>query len=209
MLDIRQRTGYLFLAVTLGHVILISAQVQSKSGVRVLEAFTLGAFARVHGAHVHSFMPTLLGLRGQRRGICGTAGFRMASAEPLYLENYLDRPIEELIHARTGMHADRNQIVEVGNLAGASCRAACHLVALLPRYLLDRDQRWIVFTATSAVRSILQRFDAPVFELGIARQDRVANGPDTWGRYYQTDPRVMAGFLPAGARLPAFSHVLA
>lgn len=47
MLDIRQRTGYLFLAVTLGHVILISAQVQSKSGVRVLDAFTLGAFARV------------------------------------------------------------------------------------------------------------------------------------------------------------------
>ena len=47
MLDIRQRTGYLFLAVTLGHVILISAQVQSKSGVRVLSLVTLGAYARV------------------------------------------------------------------------------------------------------------------------------------------------------------------
>ena len=50
MLDIRQRTGYLFLAVMLGHVILISAQVQSKSGVRVLEAVTFGVFARVQGA---------------------------------------------------------------------------------------------------------------------------------------------------------------
>lgn len=47
MLDIRQRTGYLFLAVTVGHVILISAQVQSKSGVRVLDAVVLGSFARV------------------------------------------------------------------------------------------------------------------------------------------------------------------
>src|SRR5262245_21509498 len=47
MLDIRQRTGYLFLAISIGHVILISAQVQSKSGVRVLEAVTFGAFARV------------------------------------------------------------------------------------------------------------------------------------------------------------------
>ncbi len=47
MLDIRQRTAYLFLAVMLGHVILISAQVQSKSGVRVLEAVTFGIFARV------------------------------------------------------------------------------------------------------------------------------------------------------------------
>jgi rod shape-determining protein MreC len=47
VLDIRQRTGYLFLAISVGHVILISAQVQSKSGVRVLEAVTFGAFARV------------------------------------------------------------------------------------------------------------------------------------------------------------------
>lgn len=49
MLDVRQRTGYLFLAVLLGHVILISAQVQSRSGVRVLEAVVFGLFSRVQG----------------------------------------------------------------------------------------------------------------------------------------------------------------
>lgn len=174
-----------------------------------LERFVQTAFARVHGAQVHSFMPTLLGLHGRRRGVCGVAGFRIASAEPLYLENYLDRPIEQLIRARTGIDASRDHIVEVGNLAGASCRAACHLVALLPRYLLDRNQHWIVFTATNAVRSILQHFDAPVFELGVARADRVASAPDSWGRYYEADPRVMAGFLPAGTRLPAFAHAFA
>ncbi len=47
LLDIRRRTAYLFLAVMLGQIILISAQVQSKSGVRVLEAVTFGIFARV------------------------------------------------------------------------------------------------------------------------------------------------------------------
>lgn len=52
MLDIRQRTGYLFLAVMMGQVILISAQVQSRSGsgVTVLQAFTFGAFSRVQRA---------------------------------------------------------------------------------------------------------------------------------------------------------------
>ena len=50
MLDIRQRTGYLFLGVMLGHVILISAQVPSKSGPRVLEAVALSVFSRVQGA---------------------------------------------------------------------------------------------------------------------------------------------------------------
>ena len=50
MLDIRQRTGYLFLSVMLGHLILISAQVQSRAGVPVLESVTFGVFSRVQGA---------------------------------------------------------------------------------------------------------------------------------------------------------------
>jgi rod shape-determining protein MreC len=47
MLDIRQRTGYLLLTLMVGHVILISAQVQSNSGVPVLEGVAFGAFSRV------------------------------------------------------------------------------------------------------------------------------------------------------------------
>ena len=38
VIDLRQRTGVLFVAVMLLHVVLISAQVNSKSGVPVLEA---------------------------------------------------------------------------------------------------------------------------------------------------------------------------
>jgi len=45
LLDIRQRAGYLFLVVTLGHVLLISAQVNSRSGVPLLEAVTFGIFS--------------------------------------------------------------------------------------------------------------------------------------------------------------------
>ncbi len=47
LLDIRQRSGYLFLAIMLGHIILISAQVNSRTGVPVLEAVTFGLFAEV------------------------------------------------------------------------------------------------------------------------------------------------------------------
>jgi rod shape-determining protein MreC len=50
LLDIRQRSGYLFLAVMLGHVILISAQVTSRSGVPVLEAVTFGLVAEAQRA---------------------------------------------------------------------------------------------------------------------------------------------------------------
>ena len=45
--DFRQRTAVLFIAVMLGHIILISAQVNSKRGVPLLEVITFGAFAEV------------------------------------------------------------------------------------------------------------------------------------------------------------------
>jgi rod shape-determining protein MreC len=47
LLDIRQRTGYLFLTVMLGHVILISAQVNTRRGVPMLQVVTFGLFAEV------------------------------------------------------------------------------------------------------------------------------------------------------------------
>ena len=46
-LDIRQRSGFLFLAVMLGHVILISAQVNRRTGVPILEAVTFGVFGQL------------------------------------------------------------------------------------------------------------------------------------------------------------------
>jgi rod shape-determining protein MreC len=45
--DFRQRTAMLFIAVVLGHIILISAQVNSSAGVPLLEVITFGAFAEV------------------------------------------------------------------------------------------------------------------------------------------------------------------
>ncbi len=45
--DFRQRTAVLFIAVVLGHIILISAQVNSSAGVPLLEVITFGAFAEV------------------------------------------------------------------------------------------------------------------------------------------------------------------
>jgi rod shape-determining protein MreC len=45
--DFRQRTAVLFIVVVLGHIILISAQVNSRAGVPLLEVVTFGAFAEV------------------------------------------------------------------------------------------------------------------------------------------------------------------
>jgi rod shape-determining protein MreC len=44
---LRQRTGVLFAIALISHLVLISAQVQSKTGVPVLESVTFGIFSRV------------------------------------------------------------------------------------------------------------------------------------------------------------------
>jgi rod shape-determining protein MreC len=45
--DIRRRSGSLLLALAAGHIVLISAQVNTRSGVPVLQAFVFGIFAEV------------------------------------------------------------------------------------------------------------------------------------------------------------------
>jgi hypothetical protein len=175
-----------------------------------LERFIRATFAASHGAQVSSFLPTLLALQDAGR-IRSVAGFRPATHEALFLERYLDRPIEEVLAAR--MRAQRpdailsrqpivrSEIVEVGNLAGTHCRAAFRLVLALPQLLLSRGYRWIVFTGTRTVRGLLNAYGTPLIELGPAHGACVNGMADDWGRYYEADPRVMAGYLPEGVGL--------
>lgn len=163
-----------------------------------LEQFIYEAFASKHGARVRSFMPTLLAMRNDAGGICSVAGFRGAAEQQLFLEQYLNEPVEYAIASSLGRQVPRSHIVEVGNLAGLNCRCAMRLVLELPRLLLDRGYRWIVFTATDTVRALLASYNAPLLDLAAAAAARVQESSDDWGRYYQSCPRVMAGHLPDG-----------
>ena len=73
LLDIRQRSGTLFLAVTLGQVLLISAQVSSKSGVPVIESVTFGIFSEVQRGLSGGF----LGIRRVWTGYVGLRNLRV------------------------------------------------------------------------------------------------------------------------------------
>lgn len=170
-----------------------------------LESYVRAAFARKHAADVQTFMPSLLAFRDARDDLCGVVGLRPAGSAPLFLEQYLDEPVERALSRASGSEVRRAQVVEVGNLAGRNCRAAMRMVAQLPAYLLAQDYRWIVFTATATVREMLFGFGAPLLELAGADRTRVAGGGDDWGSYYDTDPRVFAGFLPDSRRIVGFA----
>jgi rod shape-determining protein MreC len=74
VLDIRQRTGYLFLAVVLGHVILISTQVTSRAGVPVFESVIFGVIAEVQRV-------VMSATSGVRRVWTGYIGLRHVKTE--------------------------------------------------------------------------------------------------------------------------------
>jgi rod shape-determining protein MreC len=93
MLEVRQRAGFLFFAMMLGHIILISAQVQSRSGVPVLEAVTFGFFAEVQRG-------TSAVVSGVRNLWGGYVGLRHVRAENETLK-------QQLADARIELQAQR------------------------------------------------------------------------------------------------------
>jgi hypothetical protein len=204
---------------TLGESLQLTPVRAGDAGRAELESYVHARFALKHGAQVRTFMPTLVAFRNRHGELRGVTGIRGAEESRLYLEQYLDQPIEARLAAAlraqspewSAFHGSvrairRDEIVEVGNLAGASCRAAVRMVAQLPVFLMQRRYAWIVFTATSALRQILEGFGAPLVELGQADPQSVLGAGDAWGRYYETDPRVFAGYLPDADRLAGFAH---
>jgi rod shape-determining protein MreC len=73
LVDIRQRSGYLFLVVTLGQILLISAQVNTKSGVPVIERVTFGVFSDVQ----RGFSGGLSGVRNVWSGYVGLRNMKV------------------------------------------------------------------------------------------------------------------------------------
>jgi rod shape-determining protein MreC len=101
VIDIRQRASYLFLAVMLGHILLISAQVSSKSGVPVLSAVTFGFFGEVQRAIASS-------TSGLRHVWSGYINLRNATVENRQLKGQLDAAQVEIQTQRALADRTRN-----------------------------------------------------------------------------------------------------
>jgi rod shape-determining protein MreC len=103
LLDVRLRAGYLFLAVVIAHIVLISAQVNAKTGVPILETVTFGAFAEVQRA-------TSAVLNGFRGAWSGYIALRHVSSENEALRRDLANAQVEVQRQRA--LADRTRSLE-------------------------------------------------------------------------------------------------
>jgi hypothetical protein len=160
-----------------------------------LERFIAGCFREAYGAQVGHFCAHLLGLRDRAGAWQAAAGYTPAAAGALFLEHYLDQPVEVALSSAVGRRVPRERIVEVGNLASAARGFGGRFLPALRRHLVGLDYGWAVFTATREVRSILQHFAFDALALAPAAASRLPDGGAGWGTYYAHEPSEMAGAL--------------
>ena len=166
----------------------------------VVEAFIRRRFAEQHAARVSRFMPCLFGLHAADGSLHGAVGLRLALAGPLFLERYLDLPLERAIGLRCGEDAERGEVVEVGNLAADGRGTARRLIVSLAEKLSGQGLRWVAFTGTPALLNSFRRLGLSLQRLGPADPARVGPELSDWGRYYDCGPQVMVGRIPEGYR---------
>ena len=164
-----------------------------------LEQFIRQRFELQHGARIRHFMPCLFSLENQAGQLLGAVGVRSAGSGPLFLERYLDEPIQNAIGARLG-HTEpgRDELVEVGNLAADSPGAARLLIVALTDLLVALGFRWVTFTGTPTLLNSFQRLGLTPIALGEADPARMGEELADWGSYYDNRPLVMAGDIHGG-----------
>lgn len=173
-----------------------SPRLAEQRGARRQEAeqFISRSFARMHGARISAFMPTLLGLRDSRDEVYCACGLRSAEGQNLFIEHYLDTPIETALQTAGGTgEIPRGQIVEVGNLAVSAPGSARELITELTDYLSHSPHEWVVCAALAALRNAFLRLGIPLLTLAPATLEALPEaGRAAWGSYYQHNPQVIA-----------------
>jgi hypothetical protein len=166
------------------------------------EAFIRARYAEAYGAEVPRFLPLLYALHDDHGQMLAAAGLGLAADGPLYLEQYLDAPIERVLADREGHPVARNGVAEIGHLCGLLAGTGRRLFPQIAADLLRRGQHHAVFTATRGLRTLFHRLGidpAPLAPASPARLDPATAA--AWGRYYAADPWVIGGAQELGRHL--------
>ncbi|MDQ6970386.1 MAG: thermostable hemolysin [Mariprofundus sp.] len=161
--------------------------------------FVSHVFKRAYGANVEHFLPYMMRVRNKHLQYRSVLGYRDAASGPLYLEYYLDEPIEQAISSYLGYPVDRSKIVEVGNLAEAEAGDARMAIIGATAYFYAAGYRWVAFTGVRRLRNAFSKLGLSPKQLIAADERRLPAGDiEQWGTYYKGDPVVCFGSLEDG-----------
>ncbi|MBL7250324.1 thermostable hemolysin [Alloalcanivorax sp. C16-2] len=169
-------------------------------GYRSAAAFVRQRYRQCYNARPRISAPALMTLRAPDGTPRAVAALTPAPGRRLFLEQYLDQPLEDAVGSLAGAPVARHRLLEVAGLAadgsGAGRLLFIALTGLLPSLGVD----WIVFTATVQVRNMFTRLGLAPVRVAPADPARLQAGAARWGDYYRHDPIVMAGYVPPGHR---------
>ncbi|MEQ6887363.1 thermostable hemolysin [Halomonas sp. CS7] len=161
---------------------------------RRLERLVRRCFTLDHGARIRHFLPRLFGLWEGETPLAAVGAGR-AIAGPLFQEHYLDEPVETFLSRYLGRPVSREAIAEIGNLVSLRRGLQRRLFVPLIDQLVDDGLEWVLFTATPTVANGIRRLGIELHPLHLADPTRLGDEQAGWGRYYEHQPRVMAGDL--------------
>lgn len=158
-----------------------------------VEEFIKAVFNQAYGAEINSFMPNLVALRDAGGILMAAFGWQAATESKLFLEQYIDVPIEQLISQNLGRSISRNEITGIGNLAVANPRNAGVLIAHVIQHSLDIGIEWCVATAHHSLQNGLIKGGRDVYALAPADPSRLPEEElKHWGTYYRHTPQIVA-----------------
>jgi len=165
---------------------------------REVETFIAAIYRERFGADVRTFMPDLLAYRDAHGTLVAAVGVRHAAHSRLFVEHYLDAPVDAVLNERLGLACARAQIAEVGHFAATTAGVARELIVQLAWVLSAAQVDWVLFVATQQLRNAFVRLHLAPTELAVARAERMGEQAADWGRYYDTQPRLMCGNIREG-----------
>jgi hypothetical protein len=165
-----------------------------------VEEFVRHIYDEHYGARVSDFAPVLVSLRDYGGSIVAAAGYRHAARGPLFLERYLEAPVESLLASHGDARPQRGRIVEVGHLAASRAGEGRRLIFLLGPHLAAQRFQWVVGTLTEELRHLFVRIGVTPLVLGNADPAALGEEARHWGSYYDHRPLVLAGHLQRALR---------
>jgi len=173
-----------------------------------VEAKIHARFQDAYDANVQHYMPQLLRLRSRENSEdIALLGFRPASSEPLFLEHYLDQPIELVIGTHVGHAVSRDEIVEVGNLADFRPGGARAAIVAATAFLYGSGYRWVAFTGVPLLYNAFYRLGLePTIIAEASSSCLVEAERNEWGHYYDNTPKVMFGNIQEGQEALEYSR---
>lgn len=143
-----------------------------------------------YGAEVRQFAPVLATATHRNGALLCVGGLRTA-ATGFFSHSYLDRPIDQRLSELGQGRVSADQVLEVVSLATTSHFAVLPLLDAIIGWGRAQTLTWGVFTATAPLRRLLRRAGMPFADIEPARPECLPD-PQSWGRYFETDPRVCA-----------------